>query len=147
MTSEHCQSTNLEYYAIVMRYYKDGVEHIPSMNFLSFYEAEDVLNEKWMNFNFLLQLNKPYEQPCYYSPTPHQAIEGFIYDGFRVMRSKETEEEFENIERCMPKYTPGRVKEIWKYYFHETWRGVKTYTEHPDGKCTVIKSPFETTRK
>ncbi len=106
-------------------------------------------NEKDLDFNFRYALNKPYQDHLVYSPEPRERVEGFVYGGTRLKRmsnlTPELEKEFLEIEKTLHNYNPdnpGYIREIWKYYFTQTWRGIKTYTEHPDGKVTVDKSPL-----
>jgi len=136
-------------WGIAIHYLKDGVLHIREMDFVEPWieQGSKEKNEQNLDFNFKYYLNKPYQDPLKSSLTPRVRIEGFVYEGVRVQRSPETEQEFDEIERSLYKYNPGYIREIWKYSFTETWRGIKTYIEHPDGKVTVNKSPLETTKK
>ncbi|GEM_PF-5511431 len=139
-------------WGIAIHYLKDGLEPpVPCMTIYApwtEYGSEEE-NEKDLDFNFRYALNKPYLDHLVYSPQPRERIEGFVYDGTRIKRTEaltpEVEEQFLEIEKTLHNYNPdypGYIREIWKYSFRQTWRGIKTYTEHPDGKCTVIKSPL-----
>ena len=143
-------------WGIALQYLKDGVLHVPLMDFVQPWNENisDEKDELELDYNFRFQLNAPYQDYLVFSLTPRERIEGFVYGGVRVKRScvltDVAEQEFLEIEKTLHNYNPdnpGYIREIWKYYFTETWRGIKTYTEHPDGKCTVIKSPLETIRK
>ena len=136
-------------WGIAIQYLKDGVLHIPLMDFMQPWGecGSEEKDEQEMDYNFRFLLNKPYLDHFVYSPVPKERTEGFVYDGIRVKRSPVNVSEFDQIDRSLYRYDPGYIREIWKYSFAETWRGIKTYTEHSDGKVTVDKSPLETTRK
>jgi hypothetical protein len=142
-------------WGIAIQYFQDGVLHVPLMDFVQPWTeyGSDEENELDLNCHFRYALDKPYEDYLVFSLTPRERVEGFVYGGTRVKRScalsPEIEQEFVEIEKTLHNYdpnNPGYIREIWKYSFRQTWRGIKTYTEHPDGKCTVIKSPLETTK-
>ena len=136
-------------WGIAIQYLKDGLLHIPLMDFMQPWGecGSEEKDDQEMDYNFRFLLNKPYLDHFVYSHVPRERTEGFVYDGIRVKRTRDTEKEFDQIDRSLYRYDPGYIREIWKYSFTETWRGIKTYTEHPDGKVTVDKSPLETTRK
>ncbi len=139
-------------WGIAIHYLKDGVE--PAVSCMTVYApwteyGSEKENEKDLDFNFRYALNKPYLDHLVYSPEPRERIEGFVYGGVRVKRScvltDVAEQEFLEIEKTLHNYNPdnpGYIREIWKYYFTQTWRGIKNYTEQPDGKVTVEKSPL-----
>jgi len=141
-------------WGIATRYFKDGVLHVPLMDFVQPWTeyGNDEENELDLDYHFRYALNKSYEDYLVFSLTPRERVEGFVYGGIRIKRTSALtnviEQEFIEIEKTLHNYNPnnpGYIREIWKYSFTETWRGIKTYTEHSDGKRTVIKSPLETT--
>jgi len=143
-------------WGIAIHYLKDGVE--PPFSCMTVYApwteyGSEEENEKDLDFNFRYALNKPYLDHFVSSPEPRERVEGFVYGGIRVKRTDiltdVAEQEFIEIEKTLHNYNPdnpGYIREIWKYYFTETWRGIKTYTEKPDGKVIVEKSPLVSTK-
>ncbi len=137
-------------WGIALQYLKDGILHIPLMDFVQPWNENisDEKDEQEIDCNFRFLLNKPYLDHFTYSVEPRERVEGFVYGGVRVKPSyaltTEAEQEFVEIEKTLHNYNPdnpGYIREIWKYYFTQTWRGIKTYTEHPDGLVMVKKSP------
>jgi len=126
-----------------IQYYKDGIEHVPFADFYYWHheEGSDERNEFVMDVMFKHYILEPYKSHIGYCPIPKEAIEGYVYDGVRIKRTPENESEFDAIERSFYTYRPGSVKEIWRFSLQEWWRGMLTYTEHPDGKVIVEKSP------
>lgn len=139
MTQDVYEFSNDGRWGIACKFYKDGEEHVTCMDFVSpispLGTLEDV--EKHINEIFLSQINQPYQDHLLYSPYPKERVEGFVYDGFRVKRSHKLEQEFVEIEKNLHSYPDniGYIREIHKYYYYETWRGIKTYREVIESKA------------
>ena len=92
-----------------VQYFKDGIERLPYMDSKGylFDEGDDELNKAIANFNFRYELNKPYKEPCVYSPEPIYTVVGFIYDGERIKIADD--------------------RELWKYSIKIRWQGTKRF--------------------
>lgn len=69
--------------------------------------VDEKKNKYIANFAFNGKLNKPYKNPCSYSPEPIETVAGFVYAGERI--------------------TIDNNKELWKYSVTVVWRGMKTF--------------------
>ena len=106
---------SIDYFLDVERqYFKDGTEHLKFMNESSslFEQGDPEKNERWTQFCFERQINKPYQDNTAYSPEPKWVVVGFIYAGERIKISDS--------------------KEIWRYSIRVKWQGIKEWKRKPN---------------
>ncbi|MDF5722026.1 MAG: hypothetical protein PUP91_16385 [Rhizonema sp. PD37] len=118
------QRTTLWRYEI--QYYQDGAQHLPFLDFFYFHDDEgsEERNEFVLDVRFKHHLLDVYKSPIEYSPSPRESIQGYVYDGVRIKRTQETEEEFKAIESKFYKPNSGCVKEIWRFNVQVWWQGL-----------------------
>jgi len=101
-------SQEQKFFRYAMHFYKDGVVHIPEMN-----ETFTSLEEEGIEEDFSKFIGK------YYKVKLCIPTSCFVYDGVRIPRTTENEQEFEKLEGDVEKTLGCQILEIWRYSYKE----------------------------
>ena len=101
-------SQEQKFFRYAMHFYKDGKLHTPEMN-----ETFTSLEEEGIEECFSKFIGK------YYKVKLRIPTSCFVYDGVRIPRTNENEQQFEELEGEIERTLECRLLEIWRYSYQE----------------------------